>query len=770
MVEERMPAPVGAATTAAPAPAVAGATATGELVLRRLFDALRRNLALVLGTVLLLDIAVAAWLLLRPLQWTATAEILIESDERNFGNLRDEIDFRVDRLQPADLESEVKLLGSRRLALRVVEAERLAEVVEPEPLSQRLRGTLAGAGEWLLDWVAGARSSFAGYPTDLAARSPDEPEVATPDPEAVLDRFAKSLEVRRDPLARVVSVAYTASDRERAVRVVETVTRVYLEERVAAQREALDQTARYLEERLAVLARELEEAERKVKEFQSRTGLFSVDGVSALERRWAELGRELTQARVQLADAEARLAQIRAARESRGLAGLREVASSPVIGELRRQEAELARRIADLSGQYGPRHPLMQNAQAELADIRRSIGAEIDRIVASLANDRTLAEERVRRLEAELAEAETRLSQLGTSQVELEELSRRAEAARKVYETMLDRYRRASEQRNLIRPSARVISPPTPPTRPSNAPKSLVLAFTTLAGLGLGCGFAFLRELRRKGFLTSEELERELALPVLAVVPLLPEGAGEPGTPERAGEADTPLRLAHREAVQRILSRLVADPPPAGTRRGRIVAVTSAFPGDGKTTLAVALARQCARTGRRTLLIDADLRRRSLDRIFAPAADQPGLVQLLDGSCRSIDRALIHEAASGLRVLPAGGSPESPQDLLGSPKARILLGALREVCDLVVLDLPPVLAVSDALALAPVVDLGLLVVRWQATPREAVQAAARELRAVEVPLAGVALNAVDLEVYARYGSPDHLRYAGHYARYYTGRG
>ncbi|BCX18501.1 MAG: hypothetical protein KatS3mg117_2183 [Geminicoccaceae bacterium] len=683
MVEERMPAPVGAATTAAPAPAVAGATATGELVLRRLFDALRRNLALVLGTVLLLDIAVAAWLLLRPLRWTATAEILIESDERNFGNLRDEIDFRVDRLQPADLESEVKLLGSRRLALRVVEAERLAEVVEPEPLSQRLRGTLAGAGEWLLDWVAGARSSFAGYPTDLAARSPDEPEVATPDPEAVLDRFAKSLEVRRDPLARVVSVAYTASDRERAVRVVETVTRVYLEERVAAQREALDQTARYLEERLAVLARELEEAERKVKEFQSRTGLFSVDGVSALERRWAELGRELTQARVQLADAEARLAQIRAARESRGLAGLREVASSPVIGELRRQEAELARRIADLSGQYGPRHPLMQNAQAELADIRRSIGAEIDRIVASLANDRTLAEERVRRLEAELAEAETRLSQLGTSQVELEELSRRAEAARKVYETMLDRYRRASEQRNLIRPSARVISPPTPPTRPSNAPKSLVLAFTTLAGLGLGCGFAFLRELRRKGFLTSEELERELA---------------------------------------------------------------------------------------RTLLIDADLRRRSLDRIFAPAADQPGLVQLLDGSCRSIERALIHEAGSGLRILPAGGSPESPQDLLGSPKARILLGALREVCDLVVLDLPPVLAVSDALALAPVVDLGLLVVRWQATPREAVRAAARELRAVEVPLAGVALNAVDLEVYARYGSPDHLRYAGHYARYYTGRG
>jgi capsular exopolysaccharide synthesis family protein len=770
LVEQRMPAPAGAAPAALGGPAVPSGTAAGELALRRLWEALRRNLGLVLGTVLLLDIAVAAWLLVRPLEWTATAELLIEADERNFGNLRDEIDFRVDRLQPADLESEVKLLASRRLALRVIEEERLAELVEPEPLAERLRTMLAGAGEWLLDWVAGARSSFAGYPTDLRARSPDEPEVPTPDPEAVLDRFAKSLEVRRDPLARVVLVAYRTDDRERAVRVVDRIVRVYLEERVAAQREALEQTARYMEERLAVLARELEEAERRVKEFQSRTGLFAVDGASVLERRWAELGRELTQARVQLADAEARLEQVEAARASRGLSGLREVANSPVIGELRRQEAELARRIADLSGQYGPRHPLMQNAQAELADIRRSIAAEIDRIVAGLANERAVAAERVRRLEAELAEAEARLSRVGTSQVELEELVRRAEAARKVYETMLDRYRRASEQRNLIRPAARVISPPTPPSRPSNAPKALVLTFTTLAGLGLGCGFAFLRELRREGFLTSEELERELALPVLAVLPLLPEGAAERAAAEPSGGAEPPLLLAYREGVQRILSRVVVEPPARGARRGRLLVVTSAFPGDGKTTLALALARQCARSGRRTLLIDADLRRRSLDRLLAVPADQPGLVQLLDGSCRSIDRAMIQETGSGLKILPAGGSPDSPPDLLGSPKARVLLGALREVCDLVVLDLPPVLAASDALSLAPVLDAALLVVRWEGTPRDAVQAAVRELRALEVPLVGVALNAVDLSVYSRYGSPDHLRYAGHYAQYYAGRG
>lgn len=765
MVEQRMLARAVGAAPAAGEPSVA--VSSPEPGFGWIADVLRRNLYLVLGTVLSVDLAVAAWLAVRPQVWTASTELLIEADDRGYGNLRDEIDLRVDRLQPADIESEVKVLGSRRLAMRVIEQERLAEVVEPEPVQQRLRGLLAGAGEWLLDWVAGVRSSFAGYPTDLAARLPDEREVAAPAPEAVLDRFERSLAIRRDPLARVVTVSYTATDPVRAARVADAVARLYLDERVATQREALQRTARYLEERLAVVARELEEAERRVKSYQSDTGLYAVEGASALERRYAELGRELTQATVQLADAKARLAQLQAARSGRGLAGLREVAGSPVVADLRRQEAELARRIADLGTQYGPRHPLMQNARAELDDIRRSIAAEIDRIASSLASEVSVAEGRVARLQAEVGEAEQRLATVGSSQVALEELTRRADAARKLYETMLDRYRRASEQQNLLDPAARIISPATPPSRPSNSPKALVLAFTTLAGAGLGCGFAFLRELRRRSFLTSSELQRELGLPVLAALPALE--AEQVGRASQAHASLPPLAIAYREAVQRVASRLFADSPDRGGRRGRVVGITSAFPADGKTTLALALARQCARSGRRTLLIDADLRRRSLDALLDVPPDQPGFVQVLTGQCRAIDRALSSETASGLRILPAGGSPESPQDLLGSPQARILLGALRELCDVVVVDLPPVLAVSDAMAMARALDEALLVVRWDRTPRDAVRAALHELRAIELPVAGVVLNAVDLRAYTRYGSADHLRYATLYTHYYSGR-
>lgn len=764
-MEPRVLASAAPAVTGEPAGPVASvATGAG---LGWLLEVLRRNLVPILATILVADLLVAAWLLVRPLSWTATTELLIEPEDRGFGNLREEIDLRVDRLQPADIESEVKVLASRRLARAVVEAEKLAREVPPDPPLARLRDALAGAGEGLMDWVAGIRSSFAGYPTDLSARTPDRPEVAIGDEEALLERFERALSIRRDPLARVVTIAYTAHDPTLAARVVDRLAQLYLEERVASQREALQQTAQYLQERLAVLARELEEAERRVKDFQSSTGLFAGEGGSALERRWAELGRELTQARIQLADARARLSQLETARQEGGVASLREVAGSVVIAELRRQEAEVARRIADLQGQYGPRHPLMQNARAELADLRRSIAAEIGRIGTQLGNEVAIGEERVARLEAELAETERRLAMLGSSQVELAELQRRAEAARKVYETMLDRYRRASEQQNLIRPAARIISPASPPTRPSNSPKLVVLAFTTVAGAGLGCAIAFLRELRRKGFLTSAELERALRSPVLAVLPRLPDPAAVTGEPED-GAAPAPV-LAWREAVQRIVARL-SPAPEASSRRGRVIGLTSAFPGDGKTTLALALARRATRSGRRVLLIDGDLRLRSLGRRVDAPEDAPGLAEILAGDVGSIERALYTDPCTRLRILPAGAVPERPHELLASPRARLLMAGLRELCDLVIVDLPPVLAVSDVLALAPALDEVLLVVRWQTTPREAVAAAARELAEVGLPVVGIALNAVDLATYGRYGSADHLRYAARYAAYYGARG
>ncbi|MCS7268259.1 MAG: hypothetical protein NZ704_09405 [Geminicoccaceae bacterium] len=760
-MEPRLPTSAAPVAPGAPGePLFAGTRADG------LVDVLRRNLGTIVGVVLALDLAAAGWLWLRPLAWTASAELLIEAEDRDFADLRREIDLRTDRPQPADLESEVRILASPRLARAVIEAEGLAAITGPDAFAPRLADLLAGASEWLLDWVAGVRSSFAGFPTDLSARLPDEPEVPIPDEEELVQAFGRALAVRRDPLARVITVSFTANDPERAARVVDRLVQLYLEDRIAAQREALLETARYLEERAGVLARELEEAERRVKEFQGRKGLFSVEGVSALERRWAELGRELTLARIQLAEARARLDRLESARREGGLSGLKEVAGSPVIGELRRQEAEVARRIADLSGQYGPRHPLMQNARAELADIRRSIAAEIERIATVLRNEVAVAEEKVARLEAETAETERRLAEIGASQVELAELQRRAEGARALYEAVLDRYRRAREQQNLLRPAARLITPPSPPSRPSNAPRALVLGFTTLAGAGLGCSLAFLRELRRRGILNSAEAEAELGLPVLGV---LPRVAGFERSPRgrRRVRSENPAGLAAwQDAVHRTLVRLESETSARAEARGRIVGITSAVPREGKTTLALALARQAALGGRRTLLVDADLRRRALAPLLGLGEDQPGLVELLSGTCRAIDQLLVVEPESRLRILPAGGTAEAPQTLLAAPRAQIFFAGLRELCDLVILDLPPVLAVSDALAMAPVLDGALLVLRWNDTPREAARAAAREMAQLGVRVAGVALNAVDLDFYGRYGSADPLRYAGSYARYY----
>lgn len=731
--------------------------------LRWLIDAVRRHALLILCVVFFANLLVLGYLMARNPSYTATAELLVEPNDKGFGDLEERLNFNGGQVQPSDMESEVRVLGSRKLALEVIERAGLREVAEPPGVSAKLAAQAQVVLSQVWDLTAGIRGSIASYvPSDgqLGTGGPDLREASAEESEdEVIQRFERNLRIRRDPLARVIQVDFTASSADLAAKVVNAVTAVYLEDRVNAQRDTLRQTASYMQDRLTILEKELEEAERRAKDYQSQTNLFDVEGGSVAQRRYGDLSRELTVANVQLADARARL--------GRGGSQVREVTSSPVIGELRKQEAELARRVADLASQYGQRHPQMLNARAELVDVRRSIDAETSRIVASLQNEVAVAEARVARLKAAADEAEGRLSNSGSSQVELRELERKADAARNVYAAMLDRYRRATEQQGVLSSGARVISEAAPPVRPSDPSKLLILGFTTIGSLGIGAGLAFLRELRRRGFEHSQDLEEAIGLPVLAVLPSLKSrGAPTPGEVHATSARMKMARTVYIEAVQRIATRLLVSNSAQGDGLGRIVAVTSSFPSEGKTTIALSVARQCARSGRRTLLIDADLRRRTVELMLGIEERRAGLVQLLRGETTDPADATVLDHISDLRVMPGCGTPETPMQLLSSPAMAKLLADLRTRYDVIVVDAPPVLAVSDVLALARHVDDMLFVVRWQRTPKDAVLAAVRELATVDVDFAGLVLNDVDVKSYSKYGRADHMYYSKQYGSYY----
>lgn len=731
----RAPAPQAVALPPSASGFGSGASAlNGEL---RVLRVLLRRWWLIAAVVLLTTSLVYGLLKLRPARYTAGVDILIERDETSFADLQR--DSRLPGIDPAEMETHLRVLGSDRLALTVIHQlglePRPAESSAWTPLAERTRELLASVLE----------RSGAGE-AQAASEGASGPE------EQMLGEFRRQLAIRRDPLAHVITVSYTADDPATAAAVANGLAESFLAELVSAKRTTLAQSAEYLRERVDALESELDGFERGAKDFQNESELYQVHGAPAAELRYGELVRELSLAETARNRARARAAQV-------GSGGqMSEELSTPVMAELRKQEAEVARRIAEYASRFGERHPAMVDGRAELEDIRANLRAERGRIAQEVQTELAVTETQVRDLREQIAATERQLARNAGAQVELKELRTRADTTRSMYTDMLDRYQRATEQQHLLRPPARVISAARPPTQPDSKQALLVLGFTAFGSLAGAMGLALLLDMGRRGFETAEELERETGVPVFGALPLIRRG-------RRSGRSDNIEAAVFTEAVQRAVARILPPTLPAG---GQVVGITSALPDEGKSTIGLAMGRQLASRGRRVLLIHADLHKELPPRFLDDCNGAPhDLVDLLQapGRVRAED-AVLRDRRTGLHVLAARAPDLDATRLLASPAFSSLLGEARRRYEIVLVDTPPVLAVSDYVVIAGMADQLLFAVRWKATPRRAVRAALREILATGLPLRGLILNQVELQAYRRQAPEDTLGFYRETSRYY----
>ncbi len=198
----------------------------------------------------------------------------------------------------------------------------------------------------------------------------------------------------------------------------------------------------------------------------------------------------------------------------------------------------------------------------------------------------------------------------------------------------------------------------------------------------------------------------------------------------------------------------------------KTILITSALPNEGKTTLAVSLARMQAIAGHKVVMIDADYRRPNIAKLIG-IDSKPGLVELLAGTA-TLEEAISKDEVSGAHVIPTGAPAPNPPDLLASDHMRKLLGALSQTYDLVIIDSPPVMAVSDARVLSTEVDATIFAVRWADTRREVAALALKQLTQAGARVAGVVLTMVDPKKHAKYGYGDSGYYYGRIKKYYTG--
>ena len=658
----------------------------------------------------------------------------------------------------AMVDTEVEVLRSRSLAATVVERLDLVNVPEFNEALQEPSG-LGALAQGLKSFL----SALLPSQTNASLTAQDREQRTR---EAVVSRLMEARNIRRSGMTYVIEISATSKTPRLARDIANAYAEAYLTSQLEAKFEATERANSWLNDRVESLREEVQTREEAVARFRDEAGLIDAEGATVAEQQVADLNSQLAIQRAELSEARARLDAVRSQLE-RGVASdtIAEVLASEVIRELRRQQAEVARRQADLSGRYGPRHPEILTVQRELADINSQIDAEINRIVASLENEVNVSAQRVRSLQGSLLEARSELSDNNSAIVQLRALEREADASRALFESFLNRFRQTNETGGLTEADARVVAEASTPQNPSSPNVILNLALgVVLAGI-VGVGLVFVLEMLDTGVHTDADIEKHFGLAHIASVPRLKVGLADRFGGKVIDPAqyvlDKPLS-GFSESFRTIRSAIRIS---GIDNQNTIVAITSALPGDGKTTTSLCLGRISAMAGSRTLVIDCDLRRRLLTEALTPDAES-GLLEVLS-SAAELDSVIVKDAQTDLDILPVAQTTFTPRDVFGSSAFEALLEQLRQRYDLIILDTAPVLAVADTRAIVSKVDGVLLAVRWKKSATGIVRKALHEVQASKANVLGIVLNNVDLEAQARYGYDRSGYYYRSYQKYYA---
>lgn len=725
-----------------------------EPALVHVFGLLWHHKAVIAATILLTALASALIVLQLTPRYTAEAQVLIGTRATNVVDIKSVLEaLRPDR---ATVQNEVEVLASRSLAEMVVDALGLVEVPE---FNQQLRppSLLRNPLHWL------PKPLFGDVP---AALTPEEAQQRVRND--TVTALIEALNVESVRISNVVSVAVTAEDAKLAAAIVNTLADTYLQEQLKQKYSATEQAIGWLNERVSAIRDQVEQSEKAVEDYRQTQGLTETSDASLIEQQISEVNQQLIGARAATSEADARLRQAREIMQSEdGIYSAPEVLAAPLIQNLRMQEASLAGEAEQMAQEYGPRHPRIINVNAELTDIRTKIAEEVQRIVRSLENSLEVARTRERTLEDSIEGLKAEATRLTASQARLRVLEREAAANQTLFDVFLARYMETGDTEDLFSADARIISRATVPSQQAwpNLTTAAAISLVVAALLALLNVFV-IEQVFDRGFRHSDRLETDLQVGSLGMVPKLTdtEALGiDHVLNEPMSAFSESLRMLHT-------GLLVSDAKEPGPLS---VLITSSVAEEGKTFLAIALARLVARSGRKALLVDADLRHGQVGTRLS-LAGEAGLEHLLTGRVTESEAAIQHDEKSGLDVLTAGRSVKVPTDILSSQAMSKLLAEFKSRYDLVVIDSPPVLLVSDARILAQIADKTVFAVRWAATARGVAAVGLKQLLESGGRVAGAVLTIAQRSrkgYYGYYGSyrygPDPYGLSSKYSRYYA---
>lgn len=680
--------------------------------------------------------------------YLASTKVLIEKSEP--ANLS--LNSYYSAYDPEFSETQYQLIRSFAVAHRVVKTlglDRTAASAADESGTNLLTGTLRWARNLVSTvlHVGGAKPLPAA--PDTAAQDSAETTLRAYQQARMISSAITVTPVKN---SKIVNISYLDKDPKQAALIANTVAKAYIDELLDIRMGSSRYAMKWLTEKADEERARLEKTEKALQEYMRDKDIATLENkLTMVPERVAEIASKLAQAETKRKELETLHAAVRGfAANPEGADAIPAIAADPTIQSLRSQILKAEQAVSELSKKYGPRHPSMVTANEDLAVLKEKQKEQIRRVVASIKNEYDIAtanEENLRRL-AGVAKAQT-LS-ISEKFIQYGVLKREAETSKELFDAIVKRIKEQGVTQDIqtvnvwVIEKAEVPSSPKVPNRPRNIMLGLIL------GLLGGVGVAFFVEYLDNTIKSPEEIEQRFNVPVLGVIEYLNPAKGPV---ENIVTLDSRSSITENYRIIRTNILLsTAERPP------KHILVTSTAPQEGKTTTAVNLACILAQSSQRVLLIDADLRRPRIRKIFSIAGES-GLSTYLAGA--SALELFSPDGVPNLQVMASGPIPPNPSELIESRRMKELLADLEEKFDFIVWDSPPLFTVSESLMLGKILSGTVIVARAGKTTYDELKRALKAFSDIGVRILGVVINSLDM---TRTGQYYYHYYGGYYGQ------
>ena len=679
-------------------------------------------------------------------RYDATVQILIDKESTNVVTFKQ----AVEQNQTTDdyYQTQYRMLQSRALARRTIETANLWKhpALNPQPdQSFSVRKAIGAA-------IAPVTRALKGTP---AADAAPKPASETQMQSIIIDRFLAGLTVTPIRASRLVNVKFGSTDAQFAADAANAHARAFIEQNLEHKFLSSKEASDWLGARLAEQRQLVDASEHALQRYREQNDAISLDaGQDIVVQKLGDLNAAVTRAKTDRIEKEGLFQQIQSlqARQA-SLDTFPAILANSFIQQQKVELAGLQRQLAEASEKFGDKHPEIVKLRSTIQVAQSKFDGEVAKVVQSIRNQYLAAVRQETSLTEALNQQKTEALAMNRKGIEYSVLEREAASNRQIFESLMQRTKETGISGELRTNNIRIVDPAETPRGASNIVTRSNILLALLGGAGLGIGLAFLFEYLDNRIKDPGEIPRYLRIPFLGLVPAL-----------FANAAKNPLMSAgappdFAESFRALRTNLLFSSADEG--RGRSIVITSAAPGEGKTVVATNLSVALAQAGTRVLLVDADMRKPRVHTTF-DQSQQPGLSNVLVGEAKAAD-AVRKTRVAGLWVMTAGVCPPNPAELLASTRFKELTASLVQHFDWIIIDTPPVMAVTDAAIVAHGATGVVFVVGSQSTDRHAARRAIEQLRSARATVIGGVLNRVDLQHHPYYYAQYYRR---EYAAYY----